>query len=87
MTNIGVFAVLFWLFFLAIMAINILGLIFWIYMLVDVIQRKNWEDENQKILWVLVVVLAGWIGAIIYYFVVKRPSDQKSTAEIPPSSQ
>lgn len=49
--------------------------IFWIWMLVDCLQR----DFKDKVLWV-VLLLGGWflgvapIAAIIYYFLVKRPN-------------
>ncbi len=59
------------LFFLAIAAIAILALVFWILMLVDSIKRK-YKDDNDKIVWVLVIVLLGILGAIVYYFVIKR---------------
>jgi len=52
-------------------AVVILAIIFWIMMLVDSIQRK-YKSENDKIVWVLVIVLVGIIGALIYYFVVKK---------------
>ncbi len=63
------------LFFLApvlIGILSILSLVFWIFMVIDVAQRK-FKNENDKILWILVVVLAGIIGAIIYYFMIKKP--------------
>lgn len=44
--------------------------VFWIWMIVDVVKH---EDKEEKMLWVLVVILAQIIGAIIYYFVRKRP--------------
>ena len=62
---------LFFLFFIAMFAISILSLIFWIWMIVDVSKRK-FKGESDKVMWILVVVLAGIIGAIIYYFVVKK---------------
>ena len=46
-------------------------LVFWILMIVDVAKRK-FPNENDKIMWVLIVALTGIIGAIIYYFMVKR---------------
>ncbi len=46
------------------------GLIFWIMMIVDTI--KN-EKDNDLIIWLLVLVLFGVIGAIIYYFARKLP--------------
>ncbi len=51
---------------------GILAFIFWIFMIVDVAKRQ-FKQENDKILWILVVILAGIIGALIYYFVIKRP--------------
>ena len=46
---------------------------FWIWMLVDCVQ-KNFKKENDKVVWILVIILAGSIGAVIYYFVEKRKS-------------
>ena len=52
---------------------SILSVIFWIFMLVDSIKRK-YKNSDDKIIWGLVVVLLGVLGALIYYFVVKRKS-------------
>ena len=49
----------------------IAGIIFWIFMLVDVIKRK-FKVENDKILWLLIVILAGVLGSIIYFFMIKK---------------
>jgi len=56
-----------------IVVIAILALIFWIFMIVDVAQRK-FTNENDRLLWILIVVLVGIIGALIYYFMIKRPN-------------
>ena len=58
-------------FFILIFVITILLFALWIWMIVDCIQRK-FKGENEKIVWILVVVLAGIIGAAVYYFVVKK---------------
>lgn len=54
----------------------ILGLVLWILMLVDVIQRdvKDFpnQTENDRLVWILVVALTSWVGALIYYLVVYR---------------
>jgi hypothetical protein len=74
MSAAGMFAGIMMLFFLAwivFMAIAVLGTIFWIFMIVDVAKR-TFKNESDKVLWILIVVLAGLIGAIIYYFVVKK---------------
>ena len=46
----------------------------WILMLVDAIQRdeKKYPSENEKVIWILVLVLAGWIGALLYYFMIYK---------------
>lgn len=45
--------------------------IFWIWMLVDVIQRK-FKKPNDKIVWILIIIFTHFIGAVIYYFLVKK---------------
>ncbi len=45
-------------------------MIYWILMLIDCIKRDNWESDNDKTLWILIILLAGIIGALIYRFVV-----------------
>ncbi|MBM3232530.1 PLDc_N domain-containing protein [Candidatus Pacearchaeota archaeon] len=58
---------IFGLFFLLIIG----SLALWIWMLVDCIKRK-FKKEDEKIIWLLVIILVQVIGAIIYYFVIKR---------------
>ena len=57
---------------------TVLGLLFlvlWIWALVDCLQVPNdsMYQTGTKLIWVLVIVLGSWIGAIIY-LVVGRPS-------------
>jgi len=63
---------LFFIIWFVFFGLAILGFIFWIFMIIDVAKRK-FKKDNDKILWILVIVLAGIIGAVIYYFVIKRP--------------
>ena len=44
---------------------------FWIYTIVDVI-RSKFNDDTTKIVWLLVVILLGFLGSIIYW-VIGRP--------------
>lgn len=64
------------LFWIVIVGLLVGLFIFWILMIVDVAQRK-FPEHNQQLVWILVVVLASYIGAIIYYFVVKRKDTPK----------
>jgi len=56
---------------LLIVGLIVFSIVFWIMMLVDCVKKK-FKNENDKIVWVLVIIFAGIIGALIYYFVVKR---------------
>lgn len=51
-------------------AIAILTTIFWIFMLIDAAKRK-FKNENEKVVWILVLALTGILGAVIYYFAIK----------------
>lgn len=51
-------------------AFAIFALVYWILMLIDVIKRTNWENESDKTLWLLVVILLGILGALVYRFVI-----------------
>ena len=44
--------------------------VFWIWMLIDCLKR-GFKNDNDKIVWVLVIVFLSVLGAAIYYFVVK----------------
>ena len=45
--------------------------IFWIWMLIDCVTKEP-SEGNDKLIWVLIIVLTGWIGALIY-LLVRRP--------------
>jgi len=55
---------LFALFFLP---LGLLTLAFWIWMLVDAAQNRG-LDQNERVVWILVVALLHFLGAIIYFF-------------------
>jgi hypothetical protein len=48
--------------------IVLLATIFWIWMLIDVLTKERGEN---RLVWVLVVILLGPLGALIY-FIVRR---------------
>jgi hypothetical protein len=64
----GFLAIIFGLIFAV---IGVFLFIFWILMVVDCVKRK-FKDDTEKIVWLLVLIFAGFIiGTLIYYFVVK----------------
>lgn len=48
----------------------VLAFVFWVWMLVDAIVRR-FDDNIEKLIWVVVIVFLNIIGALIYYFIIK----------------
>ncbi len=50
-------------------------LIFWLLMLIDCLKRPDdkfaYGGTNAKLIWILVIIFLGLIGAVIYYFLIK----------------
>lgn len=65
---------LFWPFGLAfagaMAVVMILFLVFWIWMIVDCAKRK-FANSVEKIVWLVIVVLLGWVGALAYLIIIK----------------
>jgi len=51
--------------------VSLIVLIFWIWMIVDCAKRK-FKKDGEKILWVLIMIFGTWIGALVYFFVIKQ---------------
>ena len=62
---------LFWLFWLLMMVAIVGGMILWVLMIIDVAKRE-FKNPDDKTMWLLIVILTGIIGAVIYYFMIKR---------------
>ncbi|MDP4039250.1 MAG: PLDc N-terminal domain-containing protein [Candidatus Pacearchaeota archaeon] len=50
--------------------IGILFLIFWIWMIVDC-SKRNFKNTAEKIIWLLVIIFAHWVGSIVYFIVIR----------------
>jgi len=50
--------------------VGILVVAFWIWMIVDCATRK-FRNDIEKIVWLLVIVFARWVGALVYFIVVR----------------
>lgn len=55
---------------LGILAFILFTIVAWIWALVHLLASE--KSTNEKILWALVILFAGFIGAIIYYFLEVR---------------
>ena len=69
-TTAVVFGMFFFILFMFVLMIG--GLVFWIFMLIDCAKRPM--KDNDKVVWILVLALTSYLGAVIYYFAVKRSS-------------
>lgn len=61
------------LFVIGIVALAIFLFVFWILMIVDCAKR-NFKSEIEKVVWILILIFIHILGAIIYYFVIKKPN-------------
>ena len=70
----GMMDIAFWPFAAAfagtMMLVAIVLIILWIWILVDCAKRK-FKNDAEKIIWIVVIVLAGWIGAFVYFIVIR----------------
>lgn len=58
-------------FIMSFIALWIFLFVFWILMLVDAAKRE-FKNDNDKVIWIILIALLNWLGAIIYYFVIKK---------------
>ena len=50
--------------------VGILLFVFWILMIIDCVKR-SFKNDIEKILWIVVMIFTGWIGAVVYYIAVR----------------
>jgi prolipoprotein diacylglyceryltransferase len=74
---------LFSIFYCLALIVSLVFFVVWIWMLIDCLSRKDYPGENDKLLWALVIVFAGIIGAGLYYFLVKKKSEEAQPPEKP----
>ena len=70
--GLGIFGMMFFFMFLLLPVGIILAMVFWVFMIIDAANRK-FKNDNDKIVWVLIIALLNFLGAAIYYFVIKLP--------------
>jgi len=58
-------------FMLFFFCLAVTALIFWIWMIVECATKEP-SQGNDKIVWIVVIIFAQLIGALIYYF-IRRP--------------
>lgn len=48
------------------------GSVFWIWMIIDCATNEP-NTGNDKVVWIIIIIFTQIIGALIYYFVRRRP--------------
>lgn len=56
---VGIGLLIFWIIF------GVFGFALWLWALIDVI-RRTFKDPNNKVIWLIVVLLVPWIGSLVY---------------------
>ncbi len=60
----------------------VFGIAFWLWMLIDCLKRPDnmfkFGGNNAKLIWILVIIFTGLIGAVIYYFLIKRTDSRQN---------
>ena len=71
---------IFWFPFMAVgfgvfFIIGVLAFLFWVWMIVDC-ARRNFKNTPEKIIWLVVIVFGSWIGALVYFIVIRSITKQ-----------
>lgn len=77
----GIFFLFLWL---AVIGLGIAGFVLWLISLIHVIQHNDVKDRT---MWLLIILLVGTIGGVIYFFTVKKQYDRGEARELPTASQ
>lgn len=75
------------IFFLGFFGIMILGFVFWIVKIVEVAGIPDHQFKaagTEKLTWILVVALAGWIGALVWQLAKRNDVLAMAGARPPP---
>ncbi|QQE10878.1 PLDc N-terminal domain-containing protein [Planctomycetota bacterium] len=66
---------------LLVVVVNLAGAIFWVFMLIDCC-KKDFKG-NDKVVWIVLMCLTAWIGALIYYFIGRDRALASAASAIP----
>ncbi len=57
----------------------IISTIVWVLSIIDIVQRDNWKNENDKILWLLIILLFNlYVVSLYYYFFYRKKLDREA---------
>lgn len=62
----------FLLLFFALIGTGLALFAFWVWMLIDCAQAPE-DPSNNRVAWILILVFTSWLGALLYFFIVRQP--------------
>lgn len=66
-------------FSIVLMIISIIFTIFWVYSIYDILVKQKFPKDEDKYIWLAIVLFGGFLGATIYFLGYKKSlSEQKS---------
>jgi len=74
------FGIVMLLFCLVLVGVAIACFVFWVIALIHVLQH---QDVKDRVMWIVILFVAGTIAGVIYFFAVKRPYDRGGMRETP----
>ncbi len=60
--------------------LSLASLAFWIWMLVDCAQAPEKPGSNEKLIWILILIFTSWLGALLYFFIVRQARREATRA-------
>lgn len=71
---LGIFFIAIWCFFIV---LGLFTTVIWILAIIDIIKRDNWKSDNDKIIWLLLVIFIN-IVSLYYYFFYRKTLDRQA---------
>ncbi len=71
----GSFVGAMFLFMIVVVILVLAFAVFWIWTIIDV-ARREFTNPNERLIWLLLIVLLGIIPSVIYYFFVMHPNNK-----------
>lgn len=56
--------------------VSVLSIIFWVWLMLDCVQR-DFREPTMKIVWIVLMVVLPFLGSVLYFFLEKYPADKK----------
>ena len=70
--------VIFFALICTIIVISFASVIIWVLSIIDILKRENWKSENDKMIWLLLVIFVN-IVSLYYYFFYRKTLDKAGT--------